>query len=71
MTSDFYITRTTALHPLDRINRGEQIRDDLPRRRHLFQLEGSKKNTSRVFQPEDIITVDRDETAERRLDLRA
>jgi len=55
---------------VDRIQRGDRVRDDLPRRRdHLRQKPGRKDSGDES--PEDITTSDEDETVKHRLNLRA
>ena len=55
---------------LDRIQRGERIHDNLPRRRYRAQEKPNVKDTGDT-PSEDIMVSDEDETEEHRLDLRA
>ena len=56
---------------LDRIQRGERIHDNLPRRRFNNQDKPEKKTSSEDIPPEDMKTSEEDGTEKRRLDLRA
>jgi len=71
MASNFDFSTGIVYSPvLDRIQRGDRIRDDLPRRRDLTREKPDTKNSGDTL-PEDIMTPDEDETEKRRLDLRA
>jgi hypothetical protein len=71
MVSNFDFSAGIANSPaLDRIQRGDRIRDDLPRRRDQFREKPDKEDSSDAS-PEDIMTSDDDGTEKRRLDLRA
>ena len=71
MASNFdFSTGTAYPSTLDRVQRGEQIHDDLPRRRyHVFRDKPGKKGSSHTS-PENIMASDEDGTEEHRLDLR-
>jgi len=56
---------------LDRIQRGERIHDNLPRRRFHNQDNPDRKNSGDDTPPEEIKTSEEDGTEKRRLDLRA
>ncbi|MDR0311578.1 MAG: hypothetical protein LBJ21_08325 [Acidobacteriota bacterium] len=55
---------------VDRIHRGDRIRDDLPRRRNQTPEKPDGKDSGETS-PEDIKTSDEDGTEKHRLDLRA
>jgi len=56
---------------LDRVQRGERIHDNLPRRRFHNQDKPDRKSPGDEPPPEEIKTSDEDVTETRRLDLRA
>jgi len=56
---------------LDRIQRGERLNDNLPRRRFNVPEKSNRKSSGDDASPEDIITYEEDGTGKRRLDLRA
>ena len=67
MASDLNFSADAIYSPvLDRIQRGERIHDDLPRRR---QEKPNGKDTGDT-PSEDIMVSDENETEEHRLDLR-
>jgi len=73
MASNFDFSTGIVSAPLwvmDRIQRGEQIRDDLPRRRDHFREKPGGKDSG-DDSPEDIMTSEEGLTEEHRLDLRA
>ena len=71
MASDIFSPGfVTSPSVLDRIQRGERIHDNLPRKRYHAQDKPEKKNSGDT-PPEDINTSEEDGTEERRLDLRA
>ena len=70
MVSTFDLSTGIVYSPvLDRIQRGDRVRDDLPRRREHFQEKPGGKDSGDTS-PEGISTSDEDGTEERRLDLR-
>ena len=70
MVSTFDLSAGIVYSPvLDRIQRGDRIRDDLPRKRDHFREKPDEKDSGDTS-PESIMTSDEDETEERRLDLR-
>lgn len=71
MASIFDFSADIVYSPVvDRIHRGDRIRDDLPRRRNQNPETPDGKDSG-DDSPEDIKTSNEIETEERRLDLRA
>ena len=71
MTSNFDFPLDNTSSPmLDRIQRGDRLRDGLPRRRYQVHEKPDRKDSGDES-PEDIMTSDGIDTVERRLDLRA
>jgi len=71
MASNFDFSAGIVNSPvLDRIQRGDRIRDDLPRRRDHLKEKPDRKDSGDIS-PEDIMTPDEDGEVRRRLDLRA
>jgi hypothetical protein len=71
MASNFDFSTNVVSSPfLDRIQRGDRIRDDLPRRQHQAREEPGGKDSGETS-PEDIETPDEKETEKPLLDLRA
>ena len=56
---------------LDRIQRGERMNDNLPRRRFNVPEKPVRKDSADDLPPEDMKTSEEDGTVIRRLDLRA
>ena len=55
----------------NRIQRGERIKDNLPRRRFHVPEKPDRKDSGDVASPEDMEMSEKDGTERRRLDLRA
>ena len=71
MASNFdFSTGITSLPVVDRIQQGDRVRDDLPRRRYYFREKPARKGSGDES-PEDIMTSDVGGSEEHRLDLRA
>ena len=70
MASGFDFTTGMITSPvLDRVQRGQRIHDNLPRRRFQVPDKPDKKSSGDT-PPEDVKTSREDETEKRRIDLR-
>ena len=71
MASNLDFSSGSVLTPgLDRIQRGERMSDNLPRRRFHIKEKPVKKDPDEETQSEDIQVSDEDGTKQRLLDLR-
>jgi len=71
MALDLFSPGFVTAPVLDRIQRGERIHDNLPRRRFHAQDKPDRKNLVDDTSPEDITMSEEDGNEKRRLDLRA